>query len=94
MEFEYSARCATLREKLLAFMDEHIYPNEHAYKQEVDNNGKEKGNRWLPTHIIEEFVPAQVGARARRPVQSRLCAAMRNHGPHSLGTGSLQLLRA
>ena len=57
MEFEYSARCATLREKLLAFMDEHIYPNEHAYKQEVDNNGKEKGNRWLPTHIIEELKP-------------------------------------
>jgi acyl-CoA dehydrogenase len=38
-------------------MDEHIYPNEHAYKQEVDNNGKEKGNRWLPTHIIEELKP-------------------------------------
>ena len=57
MEFEYSARCATLREKLLAFMDEHIYSNEHAYKQEVDNNGKEKGNRWLPTHIIEELKP-------------------------------------
>ena len=57
MEFEYSARCATLREKLLAFMDEHIYPNEHAYKQAVDNNGKGKGNRWLPTHIIEELKP-------------------------------------
>ena len=57
MEFEYSARCATLREKLLEFMDEHIYPTEHAYKQEVDNNGKEKGNRWLPTHIIEELKP-------------------------------------
>jgi acyl-CoA dehydrogenase len=57
MEFEYSARCASLREKLLAFMDAHIYPNEHAYKQEVDANGKEKGNRWLATKIIEDLKP-------------------------------------
>ncbi|MGB4346149.1 MAG: acyl-CoA dehydrogenase family protein [Burkholderiaceae bacterium] len=57
MEFEYSARCASLREKLLAFMDAHIYPNEHAYKQEVDTNGKEKGNRWLATKIIEDLKP-------------------------------------
>ena len=37
MEFEYSPRCNELREKLLKFMDEHIYPNEHAYKNEVDS---------------------------------------------------------
>jgi len=57
MEFEYSERCKTLQAKLLAFMDEYIYPNEKAYKQEIDNNGKEKGNRWLPTTIIEELKP-------------------------------------
>jgi acyl-CoA dehydrogenase len=28
MEFEYSDRCKDLQEKLLKFMDEHIYPNE------------------------------------------------------------------
>jgi acyl-CoA dehydrogenase len=55
MEFEYSERCKTLQGKLLRFMDEHIYPNEKAYKQEVDRNGREKGNRWLPTSIIEEL---------------------------------------
>lgn len=57
MEFEYSPRCNALREKLLKFMDEHIYPNEHAYKNEVDSNGKDKGNRWIPTKIIEELKP-------------------------------------
>lgn len=57
MEFEYSPRCNELREKLLKFMDEHIYPNEHAYKNEVDSNGKDKGNRWIPTKIIEELKP-------------------------------------
>jgi acyl-CoA dehydrogenase len=57
MEFEYSDRCKELRAKLLAFMDEFIYPNENAYKNEVDRNGREKGNRWLPTAIVEELKP-------------------------------------
>ena len=57
MDFAYSERCKTLQEKLLKFMDEHIYPNEKAYKSEVDHNGKEQGNRWIPTSIIEELKP-------------------------------------
>ncbi|MES2538303.1 MAG: acyl-CoA dehydrogenase family protein [Pseudomonadota bacterium] len=57
MEFEYSDRCKDLRVKLLAFMDEFIYPNENAYKDEVDRNGQEKGNRWLATSIVEELKP-------------------------------------
>jgi acyl-CoA dehydrogenase len=57
MDFAYSERCKTLQEKLLKFMDEHIYPNEKAYKSEVDCNGKEQGNRWIPTSIIEELKP-------------------------------------
>ena len=57
MEFEYSERCKSLQAKLIAFMDEHIYPNEMAYKKEIDNNGKEKGNRWIPTKLIEDLKP-------------------------------------
>jgi acyl-CoA dehydrogenase len=57
MDFEYSDRCKELQQRLLAFMDEHIYPNEKAYKQEVDRNGQEKGDRWIPTRIIEELKP-------------------------------------
>ena len=57
MEFDYSDRCKELQGKLLSFMDEHIYPNEKAYKEEIDRNGTEKGNRWLPTKIIEDLKP-------------------------------------
>ena len=57
MEFEYSDRCKELQGKLLRFMDEHIYPNEQAYKEEVDRNGLEKGNRWIATKIIEDLKP-------------------------------------
>ena len=57
MDFEYSPRCMELREKLNKFMDDYIYPNERTYKNEVDANGREKGNRWIPTKIVEELKP-------------------------------------
>ena len=57
MDFEYSPRCMELREKLNHFMDQYIYPNERTYKEEVDRNGREKGNRWIPTRIVEELKP-------------------------------------
>ncbi|MDQ2989620.1 MAG: acyl-CoA dehydrogenase family protein [Pseudomonadota bacterium] len=57
MNFDYSERCKDLQTRLLAFMDEHIYPNEKAFKQEVDRNGLEKGNRWIPTELIERLKP-------------------------------------
>ena len=57
MEFEYSPRCQELQGKLLKFMDTHIYPNEKAYKEEIRLNGVEKGNRWLPTKVIEDLKP-------------------------------------
>ncbi|NMM38069.1 MAG: acyl-CoA dehydrogenase [Glaciimonas sp.] len=57
MDFAYSDRCKSLQDKLLKFMDEHIYPNENSYKDEVYRNGKEQGNRWIPTRIIEEMKP-------------------------------------
>jgi len=34
VHFEYSERCQELRQRLLAFMDEHIYPNEKSYDME------------------------------------------------------------
>ena len=35
MDFEFSARTEEYRQKLLEFMDEHIYPNERAYADEL-----------------------------------------------------------
>jgi acyl-CoA dehydrogenase len=41
-----------LRDRLLAFMDEHIYPNEGTYRQQVG-----EGDRWQPTPILEALKP-------------------------------------
>lgn len=57
MDFDYSDRCKELQARLLAFMDEHIYPNEKAFKEEVDRNGCDKGDRWIPTELIERLKP-------------------------------------
>jgi acyl-CoA dehydrogenase len=57
MNFDYSDRCKGLQARLLAFMDAHIYPNEKAFQQEVDRNGTERGNRWMPTELVERLKP-------------------------------------
>ena len=56
MDFDYSDKVKALRERLLAFMDQHIYPNEVRFFQEVEAN-RAKGNAWLPTTLIEELKP-------------------------------------
>jgi acyl-CoA dehydrogenase len=39
MDFEFSNRCNELRERLLAFMDEHIYPAEPVYDEQLVASG-------------------------------------------------------
>lgn len=56
MDFAYSPRVQALRERLMAFMDEHIYPNEERFEAEVEAN-RAAGNAWLPTQLIEELKP-------------------------------------
>src|ERR1700686_1972494 len=51
MNFDYSEKVKALLQRLRAFMDEHIYPNETRFYQEIENN------RWLPTKVIEELKP-------------------------------------
>jgi acyl-CoA dehydrogenase len=57
MDFEYSDRCKELQGKLLDFMDRHVYPVENVFYEEVDRNGREKNNRWIPTEIVEQLKP-------------------------------------
>jgi len=57
MDFAYSPRCQELQARLLAFMDEHIYPNERAFTEELAANAREKGTRWLPLALIERLKP-------------------------------------
>jgi acyl-CoA dehydrogenase len=40
MDFELSDRCKELRERLLRFMDEHIYPNEPVYAEQLHESGQ------------------------------------------------------
>ena len=35
MEFELTDRCKELRERLLSFMDEHVYPAEPVYDEQL-----------------------------------------------------------
>ena len=56
MQFEYSDKVKTMQARLLAFMDEHIYPNEARFFKEIEDN-RAKGNAWVPTKIVEELKP-------------------------------------
>ncbi|HNJ46421.1 MAG TPA: acyl-CoA dehydrogenase family protein [Giesbergeria sp.] len=56
MEFEYSPKVQDMQARLLAFMNQHIYPNEARFYEEVAAN-RAKGNAWIPTRIIEELKP-------------------------------------
>ena len=49
MDFEPSAKTKELLERLQAFMDAHVYPNEKRYLEEV------AANRWEHPHVIDEL---------------------------------------
>ena len=51
MNFEFSDKVKQLLERLQAFLDAHIYPNEQRYYDEIAHD------RWKPTRIIEELKP-------------------------------------
>ena len=51
MNFEFNEKTIDMQRRLLAFMDEHVYPNEQRYHEEAERD------RWTPTRIIEELKP-------------------------------------
>ena len=51
MNFEHSSKVKDFQQRLVAFMDEHIYPNEARYHHEIEQN------RWVPVKVIEELKP-------------------------------------
>jgi alkylation response protein AidB-like acyl-CoA dehydrogenase len=51
VHFEFSEKTKGLEKRLTAFMDEHVYPNEARFHQEIERQ------RWQPTQIIEELKP-------------------------------------
>jgi len=56
MSFKFSARSLELQQRLLTFMEQHVYPNEERFHDEVESN-RRAGNAWQPTHIVEELKP-------------------------------------
>jgi acyl-CoA dehydrogenase len=51
VNFEFSDKVKNLQGRLQAFLDEHIYPNERRFYDEIEQN------RWSPTRIVEELKP-------------------------------------
>jgi len=51
VNFEFSDKVKDLQRRLQVFLDEHIYPNEQGYRDEVEQKP------WSPTRIIEELKP-------------------------------------
>ena len=51
MNFEFSEKTKELQRRLQTFMDEHIYPNEQRFEEEIARD------RWKPTRVIEELKP-------------------------------------
>jgi acyl-CoA dehydrogenase len=49
MNFEFSAKTKELQQRLQAFMDAHVYPNEDRFEKEVAREP------WRPTPVIEEL---------------------------------------
>ena len=54
MEFEHSPKVVALRTKLLAFMNDHIYPNEARREDELLANAK-RGRPYAPLAVTEEL---------------------------------------
>ena len=52
MNFEHSEKVRDLIARLEAFMDEHVYPNEERFFEEV-----ERGDRWEPPAVLDELKP-------------------------------------
>jgi len=51
MDFEPSQRCSEFKERLTAFMDEHIYPAEEVYERQL----RESGNPHHQPQVMEEL---------------------------------------
>lgn len=50
MDFEYSPKVKALQNRVQAFMENHVYPNQKRYKDEVA-----AGDRWQPVAVIDEL---------------------------------------
>ncbi|REK17899.1 MAG: acyl-CoA dehydrogenase [Planctomycetota bacterium] len=52
MHFEHSDKVKDLQQRLTRFMEEHVYPNEKLWHDQIAT-----GDRWQPVQIIEDLKP-------------------------------------
>jgi len=57
MHFAHSDKATDLQRRVAAFMDEHIYPNEHTYHEQTGDRPIADWKEWRPASIIEELKP-------------------------------------
>lgn len=77
MDLGYSNRTKELMTRLTAFMDEHIYPNEARFEDEVA-----QGDRWQPLALMEEL---------KRKAQTQgLWNLFLPHGEHGAGLSNYE----
>ena len=50
MDFAHSDKVKALQERVSAFMDEHVYPNESVFEEQI-----EAGGRWTPPPILDKL---------------------------------------
>lgn len=74
MDFEYSAKVRELQARVDGFMQEHVFPNERRFADEVEENTR-RGARWTPTRIVEDLK-----ARARAAGLWNLFLPASGHG--------------
>ncbi|MBI0432999.1 acyl-CoA dehydrogenase family protein [Roseomonas sp. KE0001] len=53
MDFSYSPKVMALRERLQAFIDEHVAPNDHLHHAQLES----AADRWQPVPITEQLKP-------------------------------------
>jgi acyl-CoA dehydrogenase len=88
MDFAYSDKVRSLQERLLRFMDDHVYPNEGRHEEEIEAN-RRKGDPWMPLRLVEElkakardadlwnlFWPREFGGRLSNLEYAPLCEIM------------------
>ena len=101
MNFELSDRAQDLRERLLAFMDERVYPAEPVYLEQLRAAGTPHAHPPIMEELKAEarrrglwnlFLPDE--QPRRRADQHRVRAAGGDHGPDEDRRGGVQLLGA
>lgn len=55
MNFDYSDKTKQLITRLESFMQEHIYPVEQAYIEQVHSNALQERNRWVTPELMQEL---------------------------------------